>query len=99
MNNDNVRIEYDCVVVGSGAGGGPLAANLAKKGYRVLVLEAGRDGREEVTTQAPLLHPASTEDDRLRWNFYVKHFSNKRQAEKDNKYQKKSQTVGRRRRA
>ncbi len=25
--------EYDYVVVGSGAGGGPLAANLAKAGY------------------------------------------------------------------
>jgi choline dehydrogenase len=94
MDNDNVRIEYDYVVVGSGAGGGPLAANLVKKGYRVLVLEAGRDGCEEVKTQAPLLHPASTEDDRLRWNFYVKHFTKTEEAEKDEKYQDKIEQWG-----
>ena len=32
---------FDYVIVGSGAGGGPLAANLALAGFRVLLLEAG----------------------------------------------------------
>ena len=33
---------YDALVIGSGAGGGPLAYELAKSGARVLVLEKGR---------------------------------------------------------
>src|SRR6478752_1992331 len=33
--------EFDYIVIGSGAGGGPVAANLALAGYRVLLLEAG----------------------------------------------------------
>lgn len=35
--------EYDAIVVGSGAGGGMAAYALAKRGVRVLMLEAGRD--------------------------------------------------------
>ncbi len=35
--------EYDFVIVGSGAGGGPLAANLALEGFSVVVIEAGGD--------------------------------------------------------
>src|SRR5262249_61452178 len=30
--------DYDFIIVGSGAGGAPLAANLARKRYRVLLL-------------------------------------------------------------
>ena len=38
--------DYDYIVVGSGAGGGPLAANLATSGYRVLLIEAGSDPQQ-----------------------------------------------------
>ena len=34
---------HDFVIVGSGAGGGPLAANLALAGHTVLLIEAGED--------------------------------------------------------
>ncbi|KAL1680111.1 hypothetical protein EV122DRAFT_276531 [Schizophyllum commune] len=40
---DNSKAEYDYIVVGSGAGGGPVAARLAETGFRVLVVDVGHD--------------------------------------------------------
>src|SRR5688572_32197324 len=40
---DPATTPFDYIVVGSGAGGGPLAARLAEGGKRVLLLEAGFD--------------------------------------------------------
>lgn len=78
--------EFDYIVVGSGAGGGPLAANLAKAGYTVLLLEAGGDC-ENFNYQVPCFHGFATEDEQLRWDFFVKHYENQQQARRDSKYQ------------
>ena len=39
--NQNASLDYDVCVIGSGAGGGPVAFRLAEEGYSVLVLEKG----------------------------------------------------------
>ena len=79
--------EYDYIVIGSGAGGGPLAANLANAGYRVLLLEAG--GKEENANYlVPAFHPLSTEDQDLQWNYFVRHYANDLRQNKDTKRDK-----------
>jgi choline dehydrogenase-like flavoprotein len=73
--------EFDYIIVGSGAGGGPLAARLALAGKSVLVIEAGSnqaplnptDGPREVT-EVPAFHGVSTEHPDLSWQFFVKHY-------------------------
>ncbi|MCA9664754.1 MAG: GMC family oxidoreductase N-terminal domain-containing protein [Myxococcales bacterium] len=65
--------DFEFIVVGAGAGGGPLAARLAKAGRRVLLLEAGADVGGKLTYQVPALHARATEDPDLAWWYFVRH--------------------------
>ncbi len=69
------KTDFDFIVVGSGAGGGPLAANLAIRGYEVLLLEAGADRGDTLHYQVPAFHPQSAEDPNIRWDYFVKHYT------------------------
>src|SRR5262245_2645605 len=65
---------FDYVVVGSGAGGGPVAANLARAGFKVLLIEAGHE-YSDLNYDVPAFHGQATEDPQMAWEFFVKHYS------------------------
>ena len=76
---------YDYIVIGAGAGGAPLAANLAKLGHTVLVLESGGDDSGPAD-QVPLFHPQASEAPQLRWDFFVRHYADDHISRRDPKF-------------
>ena len=75
----------DYVVVGSGAGGGPLAANLALAGYTVALLEAGGD-ESPPEYQVPAFYTRSVEHADLSWKYFVRHYADRQRQRLDSKY-------------
>ncbi|HKP02649.1 MAG TPA: GMC oxidoreductase [Chthoniobacterales bacterium] len=94
---DKEQSAFDYIIVGSGAGGGPLAARLTYAGKRVLVIEAGPDpaktrsvaypqAKVGEVTQVPGYYGAASEDAEMSWMFSVRHHDDTERQKKDAKY-------------
>jgi choline dehydrogenase len=83
---------YEYIVVGSGAGGGTLAARLAEAGRSVLLLEAGGEplatagARLPEDYQVPAFHAFASENPLMKWDFFVRHYADEERQKKDYKY-------------
>ena len=95
-----MSVDYEYVVVGSGAGGGTVAARLAEAGRRVLLLEAGGDPRKLAggdtlgpgvnrlpeDYDVPAFHAFASENDAMKWDFFVRHYADRNLQKRDPKY-------------
>ncbi|KAJ7253467.1 hypothetical protein C8J57DRAFT_1237276 [Mycena rebaudengoi] len=66
--------DVDFVVVGAGAGGGPVAAGLAESGYSVLVVDAGHD-INNINTTIPFYFGRAVEDPQSELNYTFNEYS------------------------
>lgn len=82
---------FDCdyIVVGSGAGGGTVAARLAEAGMDVILIEAGGDPVAEGAEgfpcdyKIPAFHPKASENPAMAWDYWVEHYSDPAEAGRD----------------
>ena len=97
--NDQRHVDCEYIVVGSGAGGGTVAARLAEEGHTVILLEAGGDprditgpyrvgqsGRLPADYDVPCFHPFASENESMRWDFFVRHYSDEARQKSDPNY-------------
>ena len=103
--DDIPRSDCEYIVVGSGAGGGTVAARLAEAGHNVVLLEAGSDAKKArgvdhpmshpdrlpADYDVPCFHPFATENEAMKWDFFVRHYSNDEVQRRDPKYRSAEQ--------
>lgn len=80
------KLNYEYIVVGSGAGGGPLACRLARAGHKTLLIEAGDDQGHNANYSVPGYQAIVTQDPKIRWDIWVSHYQDLERAQRDPKF-------------
>ena len=97
MSNPVATPDCEYIVVGSGAGGGTVAARLAEAGRHVILLEAGGDPREltggdpvdparnrmPADYDVPAFHAFCSENSAASWEFFVRHYQDDAKQRRD----------------
>ena len=78
---------FDFVVVGAGAGGGPLACRLAEAGFDVLLIDSGSNADDNPLVKIPGFNAKSTEVEDISWSYMVDHYEDELQQIRDFKSQ------------
>jgi choline dehydrogenase-like flavoprotein len=102
MSAEHQTPTADCefITVGSGAGGGTVAARLAEAGRTVILLEAGGDPRELQGSNAvqpsanglpadyevPAFDGNASENSAMKWDFFVRHYADEERQRLDPNY-------------
>ncbi|KAJ7280596.1 hypothetical protein C8J57DRAFT_1464109 [Mycena rebaudengoi] len=85
---------YDYIVVGSGAGGGPVAARLAENGFSVLVIETGVDQRNNMNTTLFSLSWNAFEDPTIDLNYTISEYPPDFPIQRDNLWYPRASAIG-----
>ncbi|KAI2626937.1 choline dehydrogenase [Hypomontagnella submonticulosa] len=83
--NPPANKSYEYIIVGSGAGGSPLAARLALAGHSVLLVDAGGDHGTIREVEVPSLYIGASERNELNWAYFTRHYQNETQTKRDRK--------------
>ncbi len=100
MEESELPADCEFIVVGSGPGGGTVAARLAEAGRTVVLLEAGGDPRElsggdplepgtnrlPADYDVPAFHAFASENEAIRWDYFVRHYPDESRQLRDPKY-------------
>jgi len=100
MEEPELSADCEFIVVGSGPGGGTVAARLAEAGRSVVLLEAGGDPRElsggdplepgtnrlPADYDVPAFHAFASENEAIRWDYFVRHYADESRQLLDPKY-------------